>query len=379
MLRVWARDGDLYRAGTLKALAGRVLLKRTGVGGFRLEVDASTSAARAFSPGWGVIVQEDDQFLFSGPVTKIRREFTGGSHLLVLEGETDAHQLRDRDVYPDPSQDSATQTTVSHWTRTDIPGETIVADLVNSSVGASALSFRRFLPLQPYVSQGRGSLASISARWTKVLAEVQAVANTTGLVVDVGQTNPAVPALELLVRTPADLSRVVRFTPEKGLGDYWVEMEEPTTTVVTVGGGGQGTARSTWGLQVNEPWGGRRKEEFLDRRDTTDVGAYRRTAEEHGQETAEKAAAGFTITETARYRLGRDFLLGDVVSVYADEGEGAHITTGPVTSASLEWDGHGRKVELKVGENVAGSSEAPIGLERARKLERRLSRMEGGQ
>lgn len=381
MLRIWARDAALKRQGTLKALGGKVLLKRTGVGGFHLEVEASTAAAQAFTKGWGVIVQEDDQFLFSGPASKIRRQFTNGAHLLVLEGETDLRPLADRDVYPSPDQASSSQSVVSHWVRTDVPAETAIVDLVNANVSNGApLTYRRESFFRPATSQGRGSTVSISARWTKVLAEVQALANTGGLVVDAGQVNPGQPFVDLLVRVPRDLSRVVRFTPEKGLGDYWVELEEPTTTTVAVGGGGTGTDRSIWGLSVNDAWGDRRREAFLDRRDTTSVDAYRRTAEEHGAETAEKAAAGFTITETSRYKLGRDFLLGDVVSVYAgEELEAAEIITGPVTSADLEWDGHGRTVDLRVGENVAGASDMPASLEKARKLERRLSRMEGGQ
>lgn len=381
MLRIWARDENLKRRGTLKALAGKVLLKRTAVGGFHLEVEPSTSAAQAFTKGWGLIVLEDDQFLFSGPVSKIRRQFTNGAHLLVLEGETDMRVLDDRDVYPDPARASGSQSTVTHFKREGVPAEDIILELIRTQASnVAGLSYRQDPHLVVPASLGRGLSGAVEARWTRLLREVQGLANVSGLVVDIGQTDPGVAEKRVLIREPADLSRVVRFTPTKGLGDYWVELEEPLHTVTAVGGSGQGLSRSIWGKTINPAWGNRRREVFLDRRDTADVDAYRQTSDEHGKEVAEKAAAGFTITETARYRLGRDFLLGDIVSVYAgDKEEDAEIITGPVTSADLEWDGYGRTVDLRVGENNPGNSDMPIALEKAWNLERRLSRMEGGQ
>lgn len=380
MLKVWARDGARARQGILKPLDGQVLLKRSDVGGFDLTIEGTTDAAEAFTRGWGVVVQEDDEFLFSGPATTIRREFTAGSHRLVLKGETDMHTLRDRNVYPSATLASGSQTSVTHWTRADQPGEELIVELINQHVNSAApLSYRRTPDFPALVNLGRGATSTVSARWTTVLEEVQAVAAVAGLVVEVGQFNPGSPNLEARIRVPADLTRVVRFTPRKGLGDYWVELTEPETTTVAVGGGGQGTARTIAGYSVNDGWGGRRREKFLDRRDTALTSELQKTALEHGKETAEKSSAGFTLTETARYRLGRDFLLGDLVSVYADNEEDVELITGPVTSALLEWNGHGRTVDLRVGENVAGASDMSLSLEKTRSLERRLSRMEGGQ
>lgn len=376
VLRVWARDAARNRRGLLAVVDGMALLKENGVGTFTVTVEGNHPVAALFDKGWGLIIYDDDTFLASGPVERIRRSQRGVEHDLELAGVTDMHVLADRLVYPDPARFVSQQTTVYAYTATGV-AETLLLNMVNVHTGPGAQSTRAVAGLTLPATQGRGPSTSVNARWTNLLDEVKTLCRTGGLMVDIGQRTGAT-TLHLDVRTSVDRSRMVRFTPGNGLGDHEVSLTAPKWETPIVGGGGTGTARTMYGISGSPAnrWGGRRIETFLDRRDTTTSAELQKTAQESISEGLQQATATFEVTETARARYGVHYALGDTVTVEVPDGL---QVVDRVTAAEFRWDGYGRTVRLTVGENVAGTETAPAWVRNVRSIERQMRRVWAAQ
>ena len=229
----------------------------------------------------------------------------------------------------------------------------------------------------PRAASTAGTSTSLNARWTNLLDEIQTLARVGGLVVDAGQAASSA-NIEVAVRAAADLSARIRFNRKNGLGDHEVTLRAPTVTTAFAGGGGTGLTRTTFGLNGPVRWGNRRIERFYDRRDvpqgsTTEL---RKTDEEALAEGGESAAVQFNVTESSQYRFGRDFLLGDRLTVQTPTGLS---TSGALESVELEFRPHGRTVKLTIGENTPASESAPAWVKRVRAMEQAMRRIQGAQ
>ncbi|MGG7653496.1 Gp37-like protein [Kocuria rosea] len=369
MVQVWARDPGRIRRGLLTVLDAKCVLRESGVGNWTITIDENHPGSPRVEAGWGVVVVEDEQVLFSGPIESIATSQDGQARETTLSGVTDMCVLADRLVLPDPARASDAQTTVAYWARKG-PAETLIADLINLQCGpANPFSTRRTAGLASLVSQGRGPVSSVNARYSTVLEEVQVLATVGGLVVDVAQAGTD---LVPVVRTRADRSRSVRFQPGTGLSDYDVAVTSPSTTVVLVAGQGEGTARKVLFRSQSSGWG-RRVEVFQDRRDTEDNDELSKAAAETLAEGAESASTTFTVAETADVRFGTHFWLGDTVTVALPGG--GEVVDG-VRAAEIAWDPHGRTVELTVGAPGTEPLKTPGVVTRTKKLMRQVRGLE---
>lgn len=355
-LTVWARTPDLKRRGQLTVLDGKAVLRDTDVGTWALTVDGASPAARSFSPGWGIQVYEDGQFLLSGPATEITLKYTGNSTTtpdLEISGVTDSHVLADRLVYPSPGKPASGQTD-AYYTVKSGNAEDILAGLVNTQAGAQAAPTRRVTTLAAYTSKTRGTTSSVNARFTPLLDEVRAIAQTTGLVVDVVH-NTLAAGLELQIRERANRSRAVRFRPGKGIKSVTTSFVAPTANAVLVAGGGQGAARLIKEhTDTTGGWGGRRVERFQDRRDTTEPAELEKAGQETLQEGRGSARATFEVEDGGVYQFGTHFQLGDTVTLDV----GAYQVSEPVRVVELSWDEFGRDgTKVTVGDPAAESEE----------------------
>lgn len=375
MVQIWARDPGRVRRGLLRALEVKCVLRETEVGTWQVTIDETAPGAPKVQPGWGVVAVDDGAVVFSGPVESIGTSHQGQARDTTLTGVTDMCALADRVVLPDPAQASDKQSTAAYWARKG-PAETLIADLVNLQCGpANPFASRRTAGLVAVVSQGRGAVSSVNARFSSVLVEVRTLATVGGLVVDVVQDGVSlVPA----VRVPADRSRSVRFLPNAGLADYDVKVTAPSTTVALVGGQGEGTARQIYFRAQTSEWG-RRREVFQDRRDTADVDELAKAADETLAEAGETASGTFAVTEGRYRRFGVDYQLGDTVTVGLPGG--GEIVDG-VRAVELAWtefqdEGSStRDVELTVGPPGTEPVKTPAQVAAIRRLLRQVRGLE---
>lgn len=362
-------DPDRVRRGQLTVLAAKCVLRETAVGTWQMTVDETAQWSPLIAEGWRVLVVEDARTLFSGPITEIGVTEEGQVRDLELAGVTDMVALEDRIVLPDPTQPSDQQTTVTNWARKGA-AETLIADLVNLQAGPqSPFDARRTAGLTSLVSQGRGAPSSVNARFSLLLDEVRALATVGGLVVDVVQVDAD---LVPTVRVPVDRSRSVKFQLKAGLGKYELKHTGPSTTVVLVGGQGEGTARAIhFGSQATT-WG-RRVERFQDRRDTPDPEELAKAAAETLAEAAETAMVTFTVVEAEGLRYGQDYELGDTVTVALPGG--GEVMDG-VRVVEMSWGPHGRTVEPTIGPPGAEPPKASAQVTRTRQLMRQVRGLE---
>jgi hypothetical protein len=258
-----------------------------------MTVDEDAEWSPPVDEGWGIIVYDQGHVVFSGPAEKIGTEDQGNAPDTTFSGKTDMVVLQDRVVYPNPAL-PAGQQNVGYRTGKGL-AEDLIAALINENAGPGALVDRRTPGLRTVVSQGRGVLTSVNARFKVLLEEVQSLATVGNLVVDVVQdgTNLAVS-----VRAPVDLSREIRFQPEAGLTAYNMSLTAPTVTAVLVAGQGEGAARTIREHRGAPSWGGRRIEVFQDRRDTDDTDELAKAGAETLAEGAASGSATFDTEET---------------------------------------------------------------------------------
>lgn len=374
-LTVWARTPDLRRRGQLVALAGsKAVLRDTDVGTWALTVDGASATARAFTKGWGVQVFEDGRFLFSGDADELSWTFSGGdagsSATLELSGTTDVHVLEDRLVYPNRDKAASAQTS-AYYTVRGMPAEDLIAQLINHQAGTGALPSRATRGLAEVVSSHRGTASSVNARFSNLLDEVRAIAQTSGLVVDVQHRGLAA-ALDVVVRERKDRSRAVRFRPGKGVAKATAGFKAPTSNAVLVAGGGQGAARVIKEHVASaSEWAGRRVEVFKDRRDTTEADELEKAGAETLQEGAGSAYATFEVQDSEFARFGEHFWLGDTVTL--DLGE--FRVSEPVRVVELSWDEYGRTAsKLTIGDPAAEDEDTtPATDQRVRAMARALA------
>lgn len=370
-MEVWARDPGRVRRGKLTVTEARCVLRETGVGAWSLTVDETARWSPRLQEGWGIVLVDGGQVLFSGPATSIGTTQQDTTRDVEVSGVTDMVALADRYVHPDPALPGDQQTTTASWARKGT-AEALIADLVNLNAGPSALADRRVAGLAAITSQGRGAMTSVAARFTTLLEEVRALATVGGLVVDVVQEGTS---LVPVVRVPVDRSRSVRFQPRSGLASYDMALTAPTVTHVLVAGQGTGTARTMRAYSQATTWG-RRIETFQDRRDTNDIDELAKAGAETLTEGAAGAASTFTVAETPLQRFGQHYRLGDTVTVALPGG--GEIVDG-VRAVDIAWTPHGRTVEPTVGVPGTEPVKTPTGVQRINGLLRQVRRLEAAQ
>lgn len=364
-MKVWAIDPAGIRRGQLQVLEASAVQRDAAVGTWTVTVDGKDKLGRRLVEGWGVAIV-DGPVRMSGPLT--RREYvTAASPDLVLSGVDELHRLADGITYPNPGRAISDQD-VARWTRKGA-AETIIRDLVRLNVGPDALAERRSPGLVMQNDLGRGGTATIDTRLKVVLDVARDAARAGGVTFSAVRASPI--SVPLVFRAPVDRSRATRFTKSNGgAGEGTLALEAPTCTAAIVAAQGEGAERDITQTVAASVWG-RRIEALKDRRDTSDTGAIDQTGADAIRDGAGKAAATFKAHEVPGCIYGTDYLLGDTVTVVLD---GVAVSQ-PVRAAEITWDGHGRTVNLTLGDTPEDGD--PDWLAYVQDLEARVARMEG--
>lgn len=315
--RVFTRDSDRQLTGQIdvaQELRWTPVLCRGAT--WSLSLPPGPQAA-LLPPGAGIVAYgpDSDRPSFSGPVTTLGRASATDGQLVTFSGIDDTARLAERIVWPDPDNVWAAQS-AAYWTALGVPSETVLKALVQANAGSLALLTRQLGGLVVASNMGRGAPVSVSLRFDNLLDALQGAAGGLGFqVVQDG--------LELVfdVYEPRDLHAVARFSAALGnLQSYEYALTAPQANVALVAAQGEGAAREL--LEVAGEVGpfGDRVERFVDRRDTSDDGTLEQAGLDDLATGATQAALTMGPVDSQGLRFGRDYNLGDVVTVELGEG-----------------------------------------------------------
>lgn len=274
-------------------------------------------AAKGLTFGGGIVVEraEDDAPLFSGPLSTSERKRDDKGDQLLVGGVDDTAWLARRLAYPVPAGPPYS-TSVS-----DVragAAETVIRQYVNVNLGPGAVAARRVAGLALAADQGRGSQVTGRARFDKLLPFLQGLAVAGG---DLGfKVVQAGAGLEFQVYVPQDRRESAVFSPELGnLSSYSYSLEGADANYFIAGGTGEGTARTFVERGDSESivtFG--RIEDFLDHRNTAVVDELQQEITDEIAKRAEKVGLSLAPIDTDSVAFGRDWGLGDRVSVDID-------------------------------------------------------------
>ncbi|MGA5019245.1 siphovirus ReqiPepy6 Gp37-like family protein [Streptomyces griseoincarnatus] len=378
-LLVEVRDKTLTRVGAIPAdlLTMDAEHVHNNVGTWKLQINAEHPLAAVLStPGAGIIVTGPSDVLFSGPVTKTENAVTATDPLgtLTVEGVDDTVILGDMLAWPEPTNGDAATQARAYDDRTDTP-ESLMHYYVNANCGPSAPANRRRAGLIMGTNGKRGKIVSKAARFQQLGELCKELAEPAGLGFRIVQrgANLVFETYAVADRTKEARLGVVNNT----LAGQRVSVSTPAKTRVIVGGDGDGSNRlfvpvdNADSIAAETDWG-RRIETFIDERSSTD------TAELTQKGTESLADGGTTIRaaqavpmEDSALDFGRDWFLGDKVSVIVGGSEMAAVVTGMV----LKVDSDGYRLGAILGDPTPMSPEAAAASAQ-KELESRVSSLE---
>jgi hypothetical protein len=332
------RTPDLKPRGPLLATSGSVVLRNTGVATWKLSAQWDERSDR-LQPGWGVQILDGNQPVLSGPATEFELAWQGQKRTLTASGISDMHLLQDMVVIPNPANPTDTK---DAWVGSG-PAETVICQLIGQQIGPAAPAAYRHGNLVIPATQGRGGKVNVSSRFKNLLEEVQAQAQAGKVLVDIRQDGLQ---LYVLVSVPRDLTRRVHLTRQSGaVGDYTLTQQAPTVNEVIVGGAGSGAARTlVRQASALDVWQ-RRIVKFEDKGSSGKSEEMQQAAKTALEEGVAKSSVTFDLNDTPARRFGRDFGIGDKVTIDLD---GAQVTD-TIQTAEITWDAKGRKIKLQVG------------------------------
>lgn len=331
--QVLARNADRAIVGVLSGWSLSLTLRLNEVGSWRLNVPRDLVPTGWPTAGDGIIVLRDNRVVASGNLDDDSyawaadpNDATGGAGRYTLQGDTDLGRLAYRVTYPTPSTAwGAGQ--AAYWRYpfdgTTSNAEDVLRVTVNYQAGSLALGDRRVPGLTLAAAKGIGGQVRISERFTMLLDALRTVARAGGgLVFDV--TDNLGGGLVFDVREPVDRTTSARFAVDLGnVERLTAQRVSPSITVALVAAQGEKELREL--TEIADPtadaaWG--RREGFLDQRQVDDgatpaerAAEYAKAAADAFGSGAEQSSIAAEILDTAAVRWGRDYDLGDRVSV----------------------------------------------------------------
>lgn len=367
MYQIYVRDKSLNRVAQVEDYTSLEFIPRfNAIGSWVLDLPTDSIAAREIVKDQaGIIVVKNGVTLFSGPVKKPNRKWNMTQDTITVSGKDDNVHLLNL-AYPEPMGAFATK---DYDVRAG-KAETIMKQYVDVNIGPNALSQRRELTLE--VDKGLGSTVTGRGRFHTLLELFQSLALAGG---DLGfRVIQVQNQLQFQVYQPADKTKSAFFNPLLGnLADFDYSVEAPEANFVIVGGGGEGVNRIL--LQKEDSasvlkYG--RIESFIDRRDTEDIAELEQAMIEELVSKGEKKSLSITPIDTPQLMFGRDYNLGDKVSVVLPE----ETIQDVIREIKITLSPNGETISPVIGtpESVSGAFSGFFN--RLNKLAKRVSHIE---
>ncbi len=385
---VQTRDSDRLITGQVDVFHSlEVAMRHNRGAAWTLTLPADHDQRDLFTPGAGILVWSPDVTwpILTGQIRDLTETVTAaGAATVTVTGVDDTARLTGRVIYPDPTRTADDQTTDTNWVDSDA-AETVIRSLVDTQAGAGALAARRIAGLTVNPDTATGDTVAVNARFPGLLDTIAALADTGGVGIRVVQwdvdngdiltaAGEGTTDLRLQFYTPTDRSDRVRFTSASGALDGWQHaVAAGTVTRAIVAGQGEGTARTIIELadtDAETDWA-ERQESFIDARDSNDLDVL--TQRGYDQITTAGAAASLKASPsaTALLAFGRDWWLGDTVTMIVD----AVTITAAVSAVTIKVTGDGEaQVTPTVG--PADTLTGPRIYAAVRALNRRVTQLE---
>jgi hypothetical protein len=288
-----------------------IIGRANDVSTWQVTLPTDTDAGRIFTTDTFARLEVvlDAEVWRSGPVSHLERTVDIDGDTLQVSGVDDTIWLRRRNAHPEPGTAAPPYSTTAYDVHTGNVAA-VLAELVRVNAGPSSVAARQVPGLLVPVPAPAGPTITVSARWQNLLTLCQDTARPYGLLFDVRDlVFECAPAADRGVVFSAGLETLAAWT---------MTAEAATANKVVTAGGGVGAARlireasdagsiSTWGLV----------ETFEDRRDTTDIAELDKAATEAIAAGVIPTTVVFTPLDTEGQAFGRDWSLGDVVTVKA--------------------------------------------------------------
>lgn len=220
------------------------IIRHNAVGSWSLTIPGGTPEVGYLQPNNGIIVRIDgqDEIAFSGPVTKVSRnwdETDQGAGSVTVSGVTDEQLIFDRVTYPIPENDLDNQTDDRNIVISS--AGTLMEYLVDRNCGPSARPERIYSELDISFNPTLGGPASVSTRFEVLGEKVAEIANSQGLGFRVKQGLNE----RLLFETfqPQDKTDLTFGRQYGNLQAYSYDIEAPTATRVIFACQGEGKDR----------------------------------------------------------------------------------------------------------------------------------------
>lgn len=342
-------------------------------------------AAELRQPGSGIVISGPGGVILSGPTTSPEKTLSAEdpAGTTVFSGVGDAVVLADALAWPQPTNSDVTTQTTGYDTRTG-PAESLMHQYVRANIGPDATAARRVSRLAMGTDGARGASVTKQARFPKLGDLLTELAAPSSLGFRVTDQDTAGLLFETYL--PADRSKAVRLTVQNGeVATQKITTAAPGLTRAIVAGQGDLEDRTfverttPESLAAEQAWG-RRIEQFVDQRQTDDLTELATAGDEALAETG-RSGLGVQVTpsDSSNTVFGRDWNLGDVVTVEVDGVE----SSARVTGVAIKADADGFRVGFVIGDLFAFASTGALaqisGFEqRVSSLERNVSAASGG-
>ncbi|WP_286218158.1 Gp37-like protein [Paraoerskovia sediminicola] len=290
-----------------------------------------SSALSVFEAGMGCILDRDGEQVTSGQVKTLQRsaqvdEDTGAvEDVMTVAFESDLGDVYSRRTYQDPTDEITTTETfdVAYDKRTGAAEDLILGYIASNLAPAAPIAGRRLTSLALPISLGRGGTQTVSARMDDLGDLVAPLAEAANLHITIRHDeSTGTPRLLVVLEDVPDVSADVRFGPVNsaatGLVTGWgYTLERPAVTDVIVAAGGEGVARlyARYADPAARTLWGRRREGFIDQRQTDDIDEIAAAGEEALEDGATPVTTWFTVADSADVQYRRDYGVGYRVGV----------------------------------------------------------------
>ncbi|KQX43541.1 hypothetical protein ASD97_26090 [Streptomyces sp. Root63] len=407
--RVEVRDKDLKRVGVIDTwIQLDIIVRYCAQGSWKLLIKAGTDQAELLQRGGGVAIFQDgvEKPIVTGQIEDFQKYFTVQQHSgvgsLFVGGSCDNKLAYSRLAFPDPSKTVAQQYSSPIDVRTvNTPGSSAIWDELEKSMGATAIVNRRVPGVNIGTKPVFGDTVNDTVRYDVIGEKLAGWCEAKKL----GYRflyDPNSRSIDLDIFVPQDKSKEIRFSTDLGnLREYIWTLSAPKVTRVIVACQGEGKGRylyqkideeaeAEWGLQI---------EHFVDRRDlpiVTDMAtgnpakasldvsteefesaleAVKLSADEALKEGERNGNFQIYPIDTEQVKFGRDYFVGDIVTVAVDGTEYADMVRE--VNITVDDGGNAVTVSPKIGEQGSGD---PLNLyktvfemrEKLRKLEARM-------
>lgn len=347
-------DPGFVHRGPLPLEGGKVVLRNNDISTFLLDIDTSTEQWKAITAQYGDMKawhvqlfdsRHGDVALMAGTITSdtVGRgdyptaQWSGRCHLDYLDGMI---------TLPNPSRAADNQTDGSHY-KANGRASAVIHNLVRThraDRSPTRAEFRTPLQVGSTVPSFGGNVR-IETRFKPLLEEIQQLAKTGGTIFATTMDNDG--TIRFTQSVPTDRSRYIRLSEDNdALGEWSMERTRPEVTKVLVAGQGEGADRTLLLVEGNENDWGVNRFVYQDRRDTDELADLQQAGEDTLLDNAETATISLDLVDTPDMEFGKDYWLGDIVTVQL--ADGATIVDG-VQEVELDYTAQGRTGKVTVG------------------------------